>query len=451
MGLRRGFVTKIAVLIAVTLGSMVLAGWFWGIRPLTSLIPNYATIKPNTAFCFVAAGLALWLLRRPSTRVKSAIPFHPPWGQICALLVAMVGLLTLGEYCLKLSFGIDEMLLRDPWTDLRVSPAGRMSIATAFGFFMLGSSLFFLGRKTSQDAIASQILALSGLVAAIFACLGYVYGDHGPYVVSFYTTIAVHTAMVLAVLCVGTLLARPDEGMMSVLTSDYAGGRLARLFLPWALILPFSIGWLRLMGEHAGLYGTEFGLALFATSNLIIFATLVWTNAKSLNTRAAEMRQGAHRYGFLADVMPQIVWTAKPDGNIDYYNQRWFDYTGMSLEQTQGQGWQLVVHPDDLQHCVDHWTRAIVTGREYEVEYRFKRASDGAYRWHLGRAFPLRGQTGKIVQWVGTSTDINDQKRARDDLEERVAGRSAELADARKVPRDLASGKTAKDSLRIWW
>jgi PAS domain S-box-containing protein len=416
VGLRRGFLTKIAVLIAVTLGSMVLAGWLWGIRPLTSLIPNYATMKPNTAFCFVVAGLALWLLRRPSTRVKSANPFHPPWGQICAFLVALVGVLTLGEYCLKLNFGIDEMLLQDPWTDLRVSPAGRMSIATAFGFFMLGSSLFFLGRKTSQDAIASQILALSGLVAAIFACLGYVYGDHGPYVVSFYTTIAVHTAMILAVLCVGTLLARPDQGMMSVLTSDYAGGRLARLILPWVLILPFSIGWLRLLGEHAGLYGTEYGLALFATSNLIIFATLVWMNAKSLNGRAAELRQGAHRYGFLADVMPQIVWTAKPDGNIDYYNQRWFDYTGMSLEQTQGQGWQPVVHPDDLQNCVEHWTKAIATGREYEVEYRFKRASDGAYRWHLGRAFPLRGQTGKIIQWVGTSTDINDQKRARDDL-----------------------------------
>lgn len=147
MGLRRGFLTKIAVLIAVTLGSMVLAGWLWGIRPLTSLIPNYATMKPNTAFCFVVAGLALWLLRRPSTRVKSANPFHPPWGQICAFLVALVGVLTLGEYCLKLNFGIDEMLLQDPWTDLRVSPAGRMSIATAFGFFMLGSSLFFLGRK----------------------------------------------------------------------------------------------------------------------------------------------------------------------------------------------------------------------------------------------------------------------------------------------------------------
>jgi PAS domain S-box-containing protein len=115
----------------------------------------------------------------------------------------------------------------------------------------------------------------------------------------------------------------------------------------------------------------------------------------------------------------------------------------MSLEQTQVQGWQPVVHPDHLQHCVDHWTRAIATGRAYEVEYRFKRASDGAYRWHLGRAFPFRGQTGKIVQWFGTSTDINDQKRARDDLEERVAGRSADGITTRG--NGPSSGKTAKD------
>jgi hypothetical protein len=152
MGLRRGFLTKIAVLIAVTLGSMVLAGWLWGIRPLTSLIPNYAAIKPNTAFRFVVGGLSLWLLRLPSIRANSAHPINPRWGQICAFRVAFVGLVTLGEYCLKLNFGIDEMLLRDAWTDLRVSPAGRMSMATAFGFFMLGSSLFFLGRKNSQDA-----------------------------------------------------------------------------------------------------------------------------------------------------------------------------------------------------------------------------------------------------------------------------------------------------------
>jgi hypothetical protein len=74
--------------------------------------------------------------------------------------------------------------------------------------------------------------------------------------------------------------------------------------------------------------------------------------------------------------MPQIVWTAKPDGNLDYYNKRWFDYTGMTIEQTKDWGWKHVVHPDDLQNCVERWTKTFMTGCDYEVEYRFKRALD---------------------------------------------------------------------------
>lgn len=115
----------------------------------------------------------------------------------------------------------------------------------------------------------------------------------------------------------------------------------------------------------------------------------------------------------LAQGIPQIVWTANPDGDLDYYNQNWFDYTGMNLEQTRGWGWKPVLHPDDLQNCVERWTHAYKTGGPYEVEYRFKRASDGAYRWHLGRAAPVRDASGAVVKWFGTCTDIDDQKRSQ--------------------------------------
>ncbi|MBA3943350.1 MAG: PAS domain-containing sensor histidine kinase [Herpetosiphonaceae bacterium] len=118
------------------------------------------------------------------------------------------------------------------------------------------------------------------------------------------------------------------------------------------------------------------------------------------------------------EAIPQIVWTATPEGGLDYYNQRWCDYTGMTLEQTLGWGWQPVLHPDDLQQCLDCWTQAVTTGEPYEVEYRFKRASDGLYRWHLGRALPARNAEGQIMKWFGTCTDIDDQKRAEAALRE---------------------------------
>ena len=428
---RYGFISSFAGPIAMAVGGLVLVGWLLGIRALASVLPHYTTMKPNTAFGFVLAGLSLWLLRLPSSKAVEFNPKHGRLGQICAVLVAFLGLLTLGEIFLNLNLGIDQMLLRDTLTDPRVLP-GRMSIPCAFGFFILGSSLFLLGRKSPYDAIAAQILALIGLIDALLALLGYVYGVHGLYAVSHYTTMAVHTALVFVFLCLGALFARPDRGLTSVITSEYSGGRMARLILPLALTLPLFIGWLRLKGELAGLYGTGFGFALFSTSNITIFTILVWISAKSLNTRTAELVQSAHRYRFLADAMQQIVWTAKPDGNLDYYNKRWFDYTGMTKEQAKDWGWKPVLHPDDLQNCIERWTKAFTTARNYEVEYRLKRASDGVYRWHIGRAFPLRNQNGEIIQWVGTCTDIDDQKRAHDELEKRVAERSVELAGARE-------------------
>ncbi|MEG4073001.1 PAS domain S-box protein [Microcoleus sp. Pol14C2] len=117
-------------------------------------------------------------------------------------------------------------------------------------------------------------------------------------------------------------------------------------------------------------------------------------------------------YRVLAEAIPQIVWTARPDGWLDYYNQRWFEYTGLTLEETQGWGWQLAMHPDDVENSVESWKISVETGKTYEVEYRFKRASDGAYRWHLGRALPVRDADGKILKWFGTCTDIDDRQRS---------------------------------------
>lgn len=127
-----------------------------------------------------------------------------------------------------------------------------------------------------------------------------------------------------------------------------------------------------------------------------------------------EEEAAASQFQDIADAMPQIVWTGRPDGNLDYYSQKFYDYTGLRPEEARGWGWEQAVHPDDRQECIDVWSKAYRTGGIYEVEFRLRRASDGAYRWHLGRAIPVRNEQGEITKWFGTSTDIDDQRRARD-------------------------------------
>lgn len=115
--------------------------------------------------------------------------------------------------------------------------------------------------------------------------------------------------------------------------------------------------------------------------------------------------------------MPQLVWTAKPDGEIDYLNHRWIEYTGVDLDELRRRGENPgIVHPDEVDETWSLWRTALQTGEPYEQEYRIRRASDGSYRWFLGRAVPIRGEDDKILRWIGTATDIDDQRRARDHL-----------------------------------
>lgn len=112
----------------------------------------------------------------------------------------------------------------------------------------------------------------------------------------------------------------------------------------------------------------------------------------------------------LADTMPQMVWSTLPDGAHDYYNAQWYAFTGAPVGSTDGEGWNGMFHPDDQERAWKRWRHSLKTGALYEIEYRLRR-HDGVYRWTLGRALPVRDESGAIVRWVGTCTDIDDQKR----------------------------------------
>jgi PAS domain S-box-containing protein len=124
---------------------------------------------------------------------------------------------------------------------------------------------------------------------------------------------------------------------------------------------------------------------------------------------AALERASEERYRQLADAMPQIIWTAGPDGGATYFNRRWFEYTGMTEEDAGPSAWTRVVHPDDLPPAVARREQTLRSGEPFEIEYRF-RSRDGEYRWHLGRAIAIRDDDGQIVFWIGTATDIHDRK-----------------------------------------
>jgi PAS domain S-box-containing protein len=167
-------------------------------------------------------------------------------------------------------------------------------------------------------------------------------------------------------------------------------------------------------------------------SKVSVFVDL-WQKGEQLQQQAellhaqelsALERQSEERYRQLADAMPQIVWTADATGGATYFNRRWFEYTGMTLEDSGPNAWHLVVHPDDLPKSVARREQTLLSGETFEVEYRF-RSVDGEYRWHLGRAVPIRNDEGAIAFWVGTATDIHDRKVIEDQRTFMVAASDA--------------------------
>ncbi|WP_426019906.1 PAS domain-containing protein [Brevundimonas sp. DWR2-3-1b1] len=138
------------------------------------------------------------------------------------------------------------------------------------------------------------------------------------------------------------------------------------------------------------------------------------TERKQIETDLAEtaraLSESETRFRVLADAMPQMVWSAQPDGFHDYYNARWYEFTGVPAGSTDGEGWNDMFHADDQERAWAVWRHSLETGEPYEIEYRLKHHS-GVYRWTLGRAVAVRDEQGEITRWFGTLTDIDELKK----------------------------------------
>jgi PAS domain S-box-containing protein len=133
--------------------------------------------------------------------------------------------------------------------------------------------------------------------------------------------------------------------------------------------------------------------------------------------RVAEaLRESELQFKTLADTMPQMVWSTTPDGLHDYYNARWYEFTGVPLGSTDGEGWNGMFHPDDQERAWESWRHSLATGEPYQIEYRLRHHS-GEYRWTLGRALPIRDTEGQILRWIGTCTDIHESRLAAEERE----------------------------------
>jgi len=262
-------------------GLVVLLSWGFGIGSIKSVFPSTTVMKANTAACFVLSGASLLIVRDESRNRKLRYI-----GIACATVVILIAMLTVIEYLTRWDLRIDQLLFEDRSDLASVFPPGRMSLGTATNFLMLGVALALLGARRAFGL--TQELVLLALLYSLLTLVGYLYGASSLYNILPHVGIALHTTVTFIALCFGVLWARPEQGFMAVLTSRSVAGLMLRRLLPAAVCLPILVGWVRLLGQRAGYYETEFGVALAALSNIIIFGALTLLTAKLVHRLDSE-------------------------------------------------------------------------------------------------------------------------------------------------------------------
>jgi PAS domain S-box-containing protein len=147
---------------------------------------------------------------------------------------------------------------------------------------------------------------------------------------------------------------------------------------------------------------------------------------KQVESRTRQLMESEIRSRSILNALPQIAWTSTPEGEMNFFNQKWYDYTGLSFERSKGWGWREVVHPDDVQYKTDVLHNILSSGKAGEFEVR-KKGRDGIYRWHLVRVNPLKNEKGEILYWIGTETDIDEIKKLQYQRDDFISIASHEL------------------------
>src|ERR1700730_12932279 len=379
---------------AVGVACVVLFGWAFHIELLKSVLPGLVAMKANTALGLAFSGISLWLLLPGESHTRRG---HV--ARFLGFIVALIGAATLIEYLFGLDLRIDQLLFNEAAGAVATYSPGRMAPLTAPAFVGIGLALMLLDRKTRHGQRAAKGRVLLPMLIAILAVTGYIYHAIALTRIYLYTQVALHTAIALFLLSSAIFFARPRTGIAGDLTGDGSGGVMARRFLPAVLCVPIVLGWIRLQGQVAGLYGTELGLALYCTGNIIVFALLVWSSARQMN-RESDVRRKTEeireRLAAVVESSDDAIISKTLDGTITAWNHGAQKVFGYSATEAIGQSMRLLIPPERDSEESDILARI---GRGESVEHiePIRVRKDGKRIDVSATISPIKDSSGSIV------------------------------------------------------
>ena len=366
-------------------------------------------------------------------------------AQVCAVIVALIGLITLSQHIFGWDVGLDQLLFHESKEAAGQSFPGRMGVAASLNFFFLGLAISFLDARSTRWFRLSNISVLMVVAITLLVFLYYFYGiEIEP--VALYFTIALHTVVAFLSICAAIFLARPERGVVATLLGNSPGSVLARRMWP-ALLLIIVLGWLRTIVRTEGLIGMGFATAAFVLAILLIFAGLIWWTAVTLNRTDTQrqlanlaLKQSEARLTALLEQLPVGIGLTDREGRFLIRNSLLNNFVGDKLSsldpvlRARWRGW------DDDGRLLDpsEWPSARAMRGEsvspgYEMLYT---AEDGKQIWTRVLSVPFRDQTDELAGVIVVVQDIDEQRRAENRLD--VLVRVSELIRTIQDPNELS-------------
>ncbi len=413
--------SRVAATICVVVAGVVLIGWTLDIDLLKSWSPNLIYTKTNMAVSLLFAGVSLWTLREgPRSRVQSYC------GYFCASIVLFIGVLALSETLFHWNPGIDQLL----FTEFRRSPGtlypNRMGLTGAICLVLAGCSLLMMDVRRGFDPRVGQILDLLVAVISFSALWGFIFGYRPLYAFSSDIWIALPAAIGLFALSVGMFLARPSRGWMRIFSGEAPGCMLLRHLVPASIVIPVVWAWLWLYGQRVGLYGTEVGEILFATTVTAGLILVLYLTVKPLNQtdalrrRAEEQLRKASLYSRnLLEASLDPLVTINREGKIADANRATELVTGVARQQLIGSSFP--TYFTEPEQARKGYEQAFAQGSVLDYPLAIRHAS-GRITDVLYHATLFKDEAGNIEGVFAAARDISGRKK-----EEARERRSVEL------------------------
>ena len=377
---------RLGVVVAAA-GVVVLAGWIADIGVLKSLLPGAASMKANTALCFAALGLALWLLAREKAAASRAL----------AGGAAVLAGLTLLQYLVGADFGLDRLLFED-----NSAYRGRMAPATAIALLFGAAALLLLA---ANRLASGQVAALVSGGIGLIGLLGYLIEAAELAAVMPFASLSLHGALLLALLSAGTLGLRAEESFMREIAAPGLGGQAARRML-LAGLATVLVAWLIHEGEHAGLYPRDFALALMTVASLALLAAVVWLLARSLNRAEAGLRLADS----VIDGMNEGVTITDAEANILRVNAGFTRITGYAAAEAVGKNPRILQSGAQGRAYYEAMWDALRNTGHWHGEVINRRKSGEPYPEFLSIS-AIRDGAGRSTHYVGVFADLSERLR----------------------------------------